>query len=525
MSFAKLLVGALVPATCLVLPLFVLLAVYRVRFHPLGKYPGPLVARLSDAYAGYYALKRTLHLATFEDHLRHGNVMRYGPDRLVFNTATALRDIYQNPRVTKSKLYTFSNTVDGVPFIFTHIDRELHQQKRKIIGPFLAERSVREFGPVLEAQIDIFLKQLLASRQDPVNLTDFCSRLGLDIAAQLGFGYQLELQTREDNRFISSGLGVGNYRIHTSMNFPLLGSPGRYLAKNSPTRAKWAGIVEKMMKARVAQDKYARHDYYSYVMDRMDLKPGDPQHSELFAESLMFMSAGGDTISTALAALFFYLSRNRTCYDRLAQEIRSAFKDSTEIQRGPKLSSCFHLRACFNEALRMSPPVGGTLWRQLADGEDDAPFVVDGHVIPPGTHVGVNVYSIHHNKEYFPEPFEFKPERWIAGNGHTTCDADEDNHSLVTHRAFTPFSLGSRSCAGKSMAYLEGHLVMAKTFWYFDFERAPGSLGSIGAGKPGLQGGRGRSGEFQLQDMLTSRHDGPYLIFKPRTPHCAELKA
>ena len=84
------------------------------------------------------------------------------------------------------------------------------------------------------------------------------------------------------------------------------------------------------------------------------------------------------------------------------------------------------------------------------------------------------------------------------------------------HAAFTPFSLGTRGCAGKAMAYLEASLVMAKTLWHFDFETAPGEIGRVGAGVPGKKDGRGRVDEFQLYDAFTAAHDGPNLIFRLR---------
>jgi cytochrome P450 len=165
----------------------------------------------------------------------------------------------------------------------------------------------------------------------------------------------------------------------------------------------------------------------------------------------------------------------------------------------------------------MSPPIGGTLWREQADRNSDEPFVVDGCVIPPGTHVGVNIYSIHHNEHYFPEPFVFKPERWLVDDNRTDADVDGN------FGAFTPFSVGSRSCIGKAMAYLEASLVIAKTLWYFDFEKCHGSLSEVGAEKRRLRGGDGKLNEFQLHDVITSLHDGPYLTFKPRDNHFENL--
>lgn len=107
---------------------------------------------------------------------------------------------------------------------------------------------------------------------------------------------------------------------------------------------------------------------------------------------------GGDTSSTALCSVLFYLARHQRCYDKLASEVRKSFQHGHEI-RNARLGDLEYLRACINEALRMSPPVPGTLWRRLApDEEKNGPLVIDGHVIPPGTNVGINIYSLHHNE-------------------------------------------------------------------------------------------------------------------------------
>ncbi|KAI1853155.1 hypothetical protein JX266_001861 [Neoarthrinium moseri] len=211
--------------------------------------------------------------------------------------------------------------------------------------------------------------------------------------------------------------------------------------------------------------------------------------------------------SGALSALFFYLSQSPSCYERLATEIRSAFATSHEIRGGPKLAGCQYLRACIDEALRIAPPVPGTMWREPA-ANNSKPLIIDGHYIPPGTQIGVNIYAIHHNPEYFQDPFTFKPERWLSETPEAQRKSMQD--------AFSAFSVGYRGCAGKAMAYLESSLVVAKTLWYFDFERAPGKLGEVSGGRPGSHNGRSRLDEFQLYDIISGAHDGPFLIFTPR---------
>lgn len=166
----------------------------------------------------------------------------------------------------------------------------------------------------------------------------------------------------------------------------------------------------------------------------------------------------------------------------------------------------------------MSPSALGAAWRaqdpaSIAAGEL---FAVDGHVIPPGTQVGVNLYTVQHNETYFPEPFAFKPERWLPPENGMSETTDQHNARVAMRSAFVPFSLGERSCAGKAMAYLEMSLTIAKTMWYFDFQKAPGEAGKLGEGWPGRTDGRGRADEFQLYYSMVVDHDGPILIFTPR---------
>lgn len=73
------------------------------------------------------------------------------------------------------------------------------------------------------------------------------------------------------------------------------------------------------------------------------------------------------------------------------------------------------------------------------------------------------------------------------------------------------------------MGYLEMRLTVAKTLWYFDFERAPGEAGELGGGWPGRTDGRGRRDEFQLYDSIVVDHTGPNLVFLPRDGYCEEL--
>jgi len=86
----------------------------------------------------------------------------------------------------------------------------------------------------------------------------------------------------------------------------------------------------------------------------------------------------------------------------------------------------------------------------------------------------------------------------------------------LMYDAFTPFSIGSRGCAGKSMAYLEMSLAMAKTLWSFDFQRPNGKEDHVGEGASKYFKDQKAGPTFLIKDQFASVHDGPNLLFRPR---------
>ncbi|KAI1357545.1 cytochrome P450 [Xylaria arbuscula] len=486
---------------------------YRVLLHPLRSYPGSLWDKLTNAHGGYLAIRRCQHLAIREYHLKYGPVIRAGPNKLVFNTVQAVRDIYDNDeKIAKSHVYETYVQTPGVRGMFDIIDNETHSQRRRIVGQIINDRSMRIFEPAMTEKIDTFIELLRESSSAPVNMTPGINSLACDIIGLLAFGYQLNLQTEKTNFFLIEGMRAAGFIANVLMQFYFLRQIGVTSFLNALSKAtldRYFALLEKIIAARTAKDVDAHHDLYSIVTkaNANVSNPGESiRMSELWSEAMSFFPAGAFSTSGAISAATFYLSRNPECYKRLSEEIRTAFASADDIHSGPVLSNCLYLRAVIDETLRIAPPVPGVLWREA---RADGPVIIDGHVVPPGTQVGVNTYAIHHNEEYFPDPFAFKPERWLDSGM-------PDEQKKLMHGAFVPFSLGARGCAGKAMAYLESSLVLAKLLWHFDFRPAQGELGELGGGIPGKTDGRGRKDEYQLYDQISGAHDGPCLILEPR---------
>ncbi|KAI4596571.1 hypothetical protein KJ359_005327 [Pestalotiopsis sp. 9143b] len=419
-------------------------------------------------------------------------------------------DIYLNPSVGKAQIYRHTQ-FDVHTNVFGELDRERHRQKRKIYGNVLSERSLRAFEPCMAREVDMFLGQLMQSAAQAVNVSPLCRHLTTDVAGQLAFGQPLKTQTEETNRIFPRAMVSMNAIVNIFMSWPILKKAWPLLRRfNKKNGLAFSQAIRGIINKRKALPKDARHDFFSLVPTDADSLDEGLKSTELWAEAIFFLPAGrnptgGTTLAAALSAVFFYLSRHPGAYATLAAEIRTCFASGRDIKAGPRLAGCAYLRATLDETLRVAPPFTGTFWREPFP-DHGAPFVVDGRTVPRGTVVGVNPYCVMHNEEYFPEPFSFRPERWL-GSG-------DDEKAM--RAAFAPFAFGETGCLGKAMAYHEMSLVVAKTLWYFDFERALGEAGDLGGGRPGDLDGRHRVDEYQLFDHAVANHDGPNLVFTPR---------
>ncbi|KAL7270836.1 hypothetical protein RUND412_006446 [Rhizina undulata] len=485
------------------------LSIYRIFFHPLAKYPGPFLAKLTGLHGLYYAWKGDRHIANYQAHLKYGEFVRVGPNLLSANSKEALKEIYGvNKNVQKSDFYVAfcGHAANYIPNTFDSTNRQMHATKRKVLAPAFTEPALRAMETYFLPHIENLCNIIATGQQSlPIpgsdkenngkwrgDMSDWANYLTFDIMGELTFGMDFHMMKEETNRKIPDLIISASSRALMCATYPLLDK----LRLDTL-------LFRKISKGQQAFDKYAkengekrvtmgsdRKDFLHYLLNT---SKSEYSRSDLFAEARLLIIVGSDTTATLLAGSLFYLTRNPSIKEKLKAEVRSKFNSLDDIRCGKTIESCYYLKACIEEALRVSPSAPGILPRVVLPGG----LEMGDHFFPAGVEVGVSSYTLHRNPEYFEDPLVYRPERWL----------NEDGNGLdaTLFGAFAPFSIGSRGCIGKRLAYIEAELMLARLMWAFEAKYISGGVEQ-----------RIDSDEYMMFDHFASERHGPVVEFEKR---------
>ncbi|KAK5264669.1 hypothetical protein LTR40_014547, partial [Exophiala xenobiotica] len=120
-----------------------------------------------------------------------------------------------------------------------------------------------------------------------------------------------------------------------------------------------------------------------------------------------------------------------------------------------------YLQAVMKESLRIHAATGLPLWRVVPEGGVE----ICGYFFPEGTTIGINTWCAHYNEDVFgPDAKEFRPERWIEAE-------KEGGETFKNMEAYyMPFGLGSRTCIGRHISFLEMSKLIPQIVRKFDFQ-------------------------------------------------------
>ncbi|XP_070540550.1 cytochrome P450 10-like [Ptychodera flava] len=181
---------------------------------------------------------------------------------------------------------------------------------------------------------------------------------------------------------------------------------------------------------------------------------GKLSDGEVLANAAEMFGAAVDTTSSTMVWILDLLAWNRNVQEKLHEEITGVVKKGEKITQ-EHLKHLHYLKAVIRESMRVYP-VTPAFSRILAS---DA--VLCGYHVPAGTAVIVHSGLMSRDPQYFENPDQFIPERWLR--------SDKPIPRLNQFAAL-PFATGPRQCIGRRLAELEMHLCIAKIVQNFVLE-------------------------------------------------------
>ena len=167
---------------------------------------------------------------------------------------------------------------------------------------------------------------------------------------------------------------------------------------------------------------------------------------DLSGNVLTMLLAGEDTTANTLAWMIWLLHRNPEALRRATAEAQAVTGDGFTLSH-ERLKALDFIEACAHETMRLKPVAPLILQQAIRD------TVVGGVELPAGSLVLCLMRPASLDSSHFPNPLEFRPERWLAGSGTASASSAK--------RVSMPFGAGPRMCPGRYLALSEIKMAVA----------------------------------------------------------------
>jgi cytochrome P450 len=233
-----------------------------------------------------------------------------------------------------------------------------------------------------------------------------------------------------------------------------------------------APIYAEIAERRQASDLAERDDIMSLLLQATHEDGSPMSDSELRDELLTLLVAGHETTANALSWAVERLCRHPAQMERLTEEVRAGQET--------------YLQATIQETLRLRPVISIVL-RKLQE-----PMELGGRLLPAGVSIVPAIHLVHRRPEIYPEPNEFRPERFVEAEG---------GRAPGTY-TWIPFGGGIRRCLGAAFAQFEMEVVLRELV----LRR------TLAPSRPGSER------NYRRAITETPRHDAEVLIGAPSAP-------
>ncbi|XP_029433156.1 cytochrome P450 3A9-like [Rhinatrema bivittatum] len=351
----------------------------------------------------------------------------------------------------------------------TIAEDEQWKRIRTVLSPTFTSGRLKEMFPIIKHYGDLLVKnvQKKVENDEPLLVKDIFGAYSIDVTTSTSFSVNMDSMNNPNDPLVTNTKKLLKFSLLSPLLiilvlFPFLLPVLEKLNVNLFPKDLihfFLNVVTSIKAKRLQEGRTDRVDFLQLMIDSQSSELSGDIHgyktlsdAEIMAQSFVFILAGYETTGSSLSFLSYNLAIHPEVQQRLQEEVDKILPNKA-TPTYEALTQMEYLDMVINENLRLYPP-GGRLERVCKK-----TIEINGLTIPEGTVTMIPAFAIHRDPEYWPEPEEFRPERF----------SKEARDSMDPY-TFLPFGLGPRNCIGMRFALLIMKVALTVLLQNFSFQ-------------------------------------------------------
>ncbi|XP_051242591.1 cytochrome P450 3A40 [Dicentrarchus labrax] len=339
---------------------------------------------------------------------------------------------------------------------------------RSVLSPSFTSGRLKEMFGIMKQHSANLISSMKkkADKDEPLELKEFFGPYSMDVVTSTAFSVDLDSLNNPSDPFVTNIKKMLKFDLFSPLFlivafFPFMGPVFEKMEFSFfPTYVTdfFYAALQKIKSNRETSKQKSRVDFLQLMIDSqknndlsgVEQDKGLNDH-EILSQAMIFIFAGYETSSSSLTFLAYNLATNPAVMKRLQQEIDSTFPNKAPIEY-QALMQMEYLDSVINESLRLYP-IAPRLERVAK-----ATVELNGIVIPKDMVVMIPTWPLHRDPDLWPEPEEFKPERF-----------SKENKETIDPYTYMPFGAGPRNCIGMRFALVMMKLAIVEVLQRYSF--------------------------------------------------------
>ncbi|XP_068134844.1 cytochrome P450 3A24-like [Hyperolius riggenbachi] len=340
---------------------------------------------------------------------------------------------------------------------------------RTVLSPTFTSGKLKQMFPIIKSYGELLVKniQKKVDNKEFINMKEIFGSYSMDIVLSTSFSVNVDSMNNPNDPFVSNAKKLFTFSFLNPLFLTTLLCPFlvpllerlNFCFLPISVLNFFQDAIRSIKKNRQKGVHTDRVDFLQLLVDSQN-KDGTSEDShgykelsdsEIMAQGLIFIIAGYETTSTTLMFLAYVLATNPDVQTKLQEEI-DAHLPNKSPPTYDALMQLEYLDMVIDETLRLYPAALRIerVCKQTTE--------INGVTIPKGVVAVIPSFALHRDPELWPNPEEFRPERFSKENRKT-----QDPYT------FLPFGAGPRNCIGMRFALINMKSVITMLLQNFNF--------------------------------------------------------